>query len=68
MIFVTDLSTILKLPEYNADAMKHGVFTLYKILFIYIYIYIYLWYIWCNKKKVNQSRYRSGVAQRVPGS
>ena len=31
-----------------------------KGIYIYIYIYIYI--------KVKQSRYRSGVAQRVPGS
>jgi len=40
---------------------------------VYIYIYIYIYtqftlYIYIYIYKVNQSRYRPGVAQRVPGS
>jgi hypothetical protein len=39
-IFVTLSGTRLRLPEDDADALKHaGVLTIYKILLIYIYIY-----------------------------
>ena len=36
-------------------------------LYIYIYIYICVCVCVCVKVKVEQSRYRTGVAQRVPG-
>ena len=39
--FVTLASTGLRLPEYDADAVKHvGMLTINKILLIYIYIYM----------------------------
>ena len=38
-------------------------------IYIYIYIYIHTYtYIYIYKVKVQQSRYRPGMAQRVPGS
>ena len=55
---------------------KYEMYEMYVFLFksygeciyIYIYIYIYVCVCVCIKVKVKQSRYRPGMAQRVPGS
>ena len=48
--FITLASTRLRLPEDDADALKHvGILTIYGILLIYIYVYVVHLLVWIIK-------------------
>ena len=54
------LCSEIHIEQMNTLCGQNVEFLLYRLVILYIYVYLF--------KKVKQSRYRPGVAQRVPGT